>query len=88
MSCFITLSLKPLVGYPLNAGDKKDPLAFGWGERYKVAVGTAEALAYLHNNSSQPVIHRDVKSSNILLSDDFEPQVLCLFPFNFSNSQQ
>ncbi|KAL1833702.1 hypothetical protein ACET3Z_003353 [Daucus carota] len=56
-------------------GDKKDPLAFGWGERYKVAVGTAEALAYLHNNSSQPVIHRDVKSSNILLSDDFEPQL-------------
>lgn len=40
-----------------------------------MAVGVAEALDYLHNSASQPVIHRDVKSSNILLSDDFEPQV-------------
>lgn len=56
-------------------GTKKDPVAFGWSERYKVAVGVAEALEYLHTRDTQPVIHRDVKSSNILLSDDFEPQV-------------
>ncbi|KAG2313472.1 hypothetical protein Bca52824_025029 [Brassica carinata] len=56
-------------------GNKKDPLAFQWRERYNVAVGVAEALDYLHNSASQPVIHRDVKSSNILLSDDFEPQL-------------
>ncbi|KAJ6405375.1 hypothetical protein OIU84_013353 [Salix udensis] len=56
-------------------GNKKDPLAFGWNERYKVALGVAEALNYLHSCSAQPVIHRDVKSSNILLSDDFEPQL-------------
>lgn len=57
-------------------GNKKDPLAFGWNQRYKVAVGVAEALEYIHNRDAQPVIHRDVKSSNILLSDDFEPQVI------------
>ncbi|KAJ0026406.1 hypothetical protein Pint_08089 [Pistacia integerrima] len=56
-------------------GNKKDPRAFGWTERYKVAVGVAEALNYLHSGSAQRVIHRDVKSSNILLSDDFEPQL-------------
>lgn len=55
-------------------GNKKDGTVFGWGERYKVALGVAEALNYLHT-ASQPVIHRDVKSSNILLLDDFEPQV-------------
>ncbi|KAJ4895020.1 Protein kinase protein with adenine nucleotide alpha hydrolases-like domain [Raphanus sativus] len=56
-------------------GGKKDSIAFLWSERFKVAVGVAEALDYLHNSASQPVIHRDVKSSNILLSNDFEPQL-------------
>jgi serine/threonine protein kinase len=64
----------------LNAkiGNKKNPVEFGWTERYKVAMGVAEALEYLHNNGNQPVIHRDVKSSNVLLSQDFEPQVIHL----------
>ncbi|KAL6515503.1 hypothetical protein OROHE_018537 [Orobanche hederae] len=56
-------------------GNKNEPLAFGWSERYRVANGVAEALDHLHNREGQPVIHRDIKSSNILLSDDFEPQV-------------
>lgn len=58
-----------LHGYETNAG------GFGWEERYKVALGMAEALDYLHNRGSQSVIHRDVKSSNILLSDEFDPQL-------------
>lgn len=56
-------------------GNKKDYNSFGWQERYRVAVGVAEALDYLHNGCAQSVIHRDVKSSNILLSDDFEAQL-------------
>lgn len=56
-------------------GSKKNPLVFGWTERYKVAVGVAEAMDYLHNRDAQRVIHRDVKSSNVLLSEDFEPQL-------------
>ncbi|KAL7158011.1 hypothetical protein ABFS83_02G114400 [Erythranthe nasuta] len=47
---------------------------FGWEERYKVALGVAEALDYLHN-TAEAIVHRDVKSSNILLSDSFEPQL-------------
>lgn len=69
-----------------KTGKKKDPVAFGWNERYKVALGVAEALDYLHSGNSQPVIHRDVKSSNILLSDDFEPQVMKFLIFSFSVS--
>ncbi|KAK3009041.1 hypothetical protein RJ639_014625 [Escallonia herrerae] len=75
---FLGMALTPYVIFN-KAGSKKDPLAFGWSERYKVAVGVAEALDYLHSGSAKPVIHRDVKSSNILLSDDFEPQVLSDF---------
>ncbi|XP_062148719.1 protein kinase STUNTED isoform X2 [Alnus glutinosa] len=56
-------------------GNKKDGKGFGWQERYNVAMGVAEALDFLHNSCAEPVIHRDVKSSNILLSGDFEPQL-------------
>nr|XP_043635582.1 spindle assembly checkpoint kinase-like [Erigeron canadensis] len=55
-------------------GNNRDTI-LGWNERYKVSVGVAEALVYLHSKCEKPVIHRDVKSSNILLSDDFEPQL-------------
>ncbi|XP_047173095.1 protein kinase STUNTED-like [Vigna umbellata] len=46
-----------------------------WEVRFNVAVGIAEALDYLHREALKPVIHRDVKSSNILLSQGFEPQL-------------
>ncbi|XP_019159068.1 PREDICTED: probable receptor-like serine/threonine-protein kinase At5g57670 [Ipomoea nil] len=49
--------------------------SFGWQDRYKVALGVAKALDHLHNSTNGPVIHRDVKSSNILLSNDFEPKL-------------
>jgi serine/threonine protein kinase len=41
-----------------------------------VALGVAHALDYLHGSgNNRPVIHRDVKSSNILISQDFEPKL-------------
>ncbi|KAL5204108.1 hypothetical protein ABZP36_008979 [Zizania latifolia] len=56
--------------------DKGCDTLFGWTERFNVALGVADALDYLHGNgNNRPVIHRDVKSSNILISEDFEPKL-------------
>jgi len=47
-----------------------------WKKRYKVAMGIADGLSYLHNDCPRRIIHRDIKASNILLSQDYEAQVL------------
>ncbi|KAJ7960108.1 Protein kinase [Quillaja saponaria] len=49
-----------------------------WSVRYKVAIGIAEAIAYLHNGTERCVVHRDIKPSNILLSSKKTPK-LCDF---------
>lgn len=46
-----------------------------WEVRHKVAVGIAKALDYLHKGCARPAVHRDVKTSNILLTANFESQV-------------
>ncbi|XP_074557933.1 protein kinase STUNTED-like [Curcuma longa] len=56
----------------LHGKNVEQPLP--WDARTKVAMGIAEALNYLHHRP-QTVIHRDVKSSNILLDDKLEPQL-------------
>ncbi|XVE93853.1 hypothetical protein REPUB_Repub01dG0230600 [Reevesia pubescens] len=56
-------------------GKNKDKHAMSWEVRYNLAVGIAEGLNYLHNEHSRPVIHGDVKTSNILLSDGLEPKL-------------
>lgn len=46
-----------------------------WNIRYKIAIGTAKGLRYLHEGCQRRIIHRDIKAANILLTEDFEPQV-------------
>lgn len=46
-----------------------------WGIRHKIALGVAEGLLYLHEGCQRRIIHRDIKAANILLTEDFEPQV-------------
>ncbi|XP_062203304.1 receptor protein-tyrosine kinase CEPR1-like [Phragmites australis] len=50
-------------------------LLLDWPTRHRVALGVAQGLAYLHHDLMLPIVHRDIKSSNILLDADFEPKV-------------
>ncbi|KAL6529993.1 hypothetical protein OROMI_028638 [Orobanche minor] len=54
-------------------GKKGDHLH--WDTRYKVAVEAAKGLCYLHHDCSPLILHRDVKSNNILLDSGFEAHV-------------
>ncbi|ERN07981.1 hypothetical protein AMTRI_Chr08g161850 [Amborella trichopoda] len=54
---------------------KEDGPILSWGQRYNILRGVASALLYLHEEWEQVVIHRDVKSSNVLLDADMNGQL-------------
>ncbi|KAL5230464.1 hypothetical protein ABZP36_029240 [Zizania latifolia] len=49
--------------------------ALSWEQRKKVARGAARGLCFLHHNCIPHIIHRDMKSSNVLLDGDMEARV-------------
>ncbi|XP_019172329.1 PREDICTED: cysteine-rich receptor-like protein kinase 2 isoform X2 [Ipomoea nil] len=54
-------------------GEKRGML--NWKQRVDIILGTAKGLAYLHEQLDVCIIHRDIKSSNILLDDEFQPKI-------------
>ncbi|KAL3744864.1 hypothetical protein ACJRO7_014037 [Eucalyptus globulus] len=46
-----------------------------WPKRLQIAIGAAKGLCYMHNDLRPPIIHRDVKSSNILLDSEFNAKI-------------
>ncbi|KAL6544306.1 hypothetical protein OROGR_010803 [Orobanche gracilis] len=50
-------------------------LLLDWPGRLRIAIGAAKGLCYMHHDCSPPIIHRDVKSSNILLDSDFKAKI-------------
>ncbi|MFS7954759.1 putative protein kinase RLK-Pelle-DLSV family [Helianthus anomalus] len=54
-------------------GDKSKNL--NWRQRFEIIYGTARGLAYLHEQYHVTIIHRDIKTSNILLDNEFQPKI-------------
>ncbi|XP_047067877.1 probable L-type lectin-domain containing receptor kinase S.7 [Lolium rigidum] len=52
-----------------------DPCTLSWPQRHNVAAGIASVLAYLHQECEQRVIHRDIKTGNILLDANLSPRL-------------
>ena len=59
----------------LNAFLSQHGSDFSWRQRLSVSTGTARGLSHLHSFLHHPVVHRDVKSDNILLDNDLTPKL-------------
>lgn len=62
-------------------GSEPGPV-LAWSQRVKIASGAAKGLEYLHEKVQPAIVHRDVRSSNVLLFDDFLAK---LADFNLTN---
>ncbi|KAJ9162732.1 hypothetical protein P3X46_022488 [Hevea brasiliensis] len=70
-----------LVYEHISNGNLKDSISgksgiqLGWARRLRIALDSARGLAYLHELANPPIIHRDIKSTNILLDDQLTAKV-------------
>jgi len=69
----MAISHKSLTGIAEHVRKGGKPLE--WDMRLNIAIGSARGLCYLHHDCIPHIIHRDIKTSNILLDADMEPRV-------------
>ncbi|KAL2341916.1 hypothetical protein Fmac_009856 [Flemingia macrophylla] len=56
-------------------GTRNANIKLDWRKRSAICIGTAKALAFLHEELAPPIVHRDIKASNVLLDSDFNPKI-------------
>ena len=69
------LHLKRDVNLFLIYGTGDSKVELNWAQRFEVCLGVARGLTYLHQESRLRIVHRDIKSSNILLDADLNPKI-------------
>ncbi|XP_057762075.1 probable LRR receptor-like serine/threonine-protein kinase At1g12460 [Arachis stenosperma] len=62
------------IGYPGTSTSSSNRELY-WSRRFQIALGTARALAYLHHDCKPPILHLNIKSSNILLDHKYEAKL-------------
>uniref|UniRef100_M1AFU7 Receptor ser thr protein kinase n=1 Tax=Solanum tuberosum TaxID=4113 RepID=M1AFU7_SOLTU len=71
-------------------GSNGKRVALNWPQRVAICLGTASGLAFLHEEASPPIVHRDIKASNILIDENLHPKIgdfglAKLFPENVTH---
>ncbi|CAI0475654.1 unnamed protein product [Linum tenue] len=56
-------------------GRENCDLKLDWPTRFKICVGIAKGLAFLHEESRLKIVHRDIKATNVLLDGDLNPKI-------------
>lgn len=59
----------------LDGVDVAKQTILDWDRRYKIIIGIARGLLYLHEDSRIRIIHRDLKTSNVLLDEKMNPKI-------------
>ena len=59
----------------MYCADQNRRASLAWDKRHEIVMGIARGLLYLHQDSRFQIIHRDLKTSNILLDDNFNPKI-------------
>ncbi|KAG5131384.1 hypothetical protein JHK84_037781 [Glycine max] len=56
-------------------GNGASQLKLNWPTRHKICIGIARGLAFLHEESTLKIVHRDIKATNVLLDKDLNPKI-------------
>jgi serine/threonine protein kinase len=59
----------------LITGKKEDQRKLDWHTRRRICVGIAKGLAFLHEESTLKIVHRDIKATNVLLDGDMNAKI-------------